>query len=44
MFAQYQIGVLSANIGGRVLYKASDVETWIAEEIKADNALRQRAG
>jgi hypothetical protein len=37
-------GPKSANIGGRVLYKASDVETWIAEEIKADNALRQRAG
>jgi predicted DNA-binding transcriptional regulator AlpA len=37
-------GPKSANIGGRVLYRASDVEAWIAEQIKADNALRQRAG
>jgi hypothetical protein len=37
-------GPQSANIGGRVLYRQSDVEKWIAEEIEADNAPRRRAG
>jgi DNA-binding transcriptional MerR regulator len=38
------LGPRSANIGGRVLYRASDVESWIAEQIQADGVPGQRAG
>jgi DNA-binding transcriptional MerR regulator len=32
------IGPKSARVGGRVLYRESDVESWIAEQFSADNA------
>lgn len=32
------IGPRSALIGGRVLYRESDVDAWIASEIEADTA------
>jgi hypothetical protein len=32
------IGPRSARVGGRVLYRESDVESWISEQFSADNA------
>jgi predicted DNA-binding transcriptional regulator AlpA len=32
------IGPKSANVGGRVLYKESDVEAWIAEQFAKESA------
>jgi DNA-binding transcriptional MerR regulator len=37
------IGPKSANVGGRVLYRASDVETWLEEQFGAASTA-QRAG
>jgi hypothetical protein len=38
------IGPKSANLGGRVMYRESDVEAWIAEQFAAADTAEQRAG
>jgi DNA-binding transcriptional MerR regulator len=37
-------GPPSANVHGRVLYRESDVEAWIAEQFSGGDAVGQRAG
>jgi DNA-binding transcriptional MerR regulator len=38
------IGPKSANVGGRVLYRESDVEKWLEEQFSDADAAGQRAG
>jgi DNA-binding transcriptional MerR regulator len=37
-------GPKSANVGGRVLYRVSDVEAWIAQQFTAGDTTVQVAG